>query len=94
MKTEDLGNSGLLNFIFKPAGILMGSRLRRWVMNPEKLLQIANVQPSQTILEIGCGTGFFTVPAAKMIGEKGHLIAMDVSSAFSKLFPRKSKMRN
>jgi ubiquinone/menaquinone biosynthesis C-methylase UbiE len=85
MKTEELGNSKLLNFIFKPAGILMGSSLRKWLMNPVKTLQIAAIQPSQKILEVGCGTGFFTIPAAKMIGEKGSLIAMDASSGFLKV---------
>ena len=63
-------------------------------MNPEKTLQIANVQPSQKILEVGCGTGFFTIPVAKMIGEKGFLIAMDVSSGFLKVVARKVKDAN
>ena len=94
MKTEKLGNSKLLNLVFKPAGIIMGSRLRKWIMNPEKTLQIANVQSSQKILEVGCGTGFFTIPAAKMIGEKGFLIAMDVSSGFLKVVARKVKDAN
>lgn len=92
MKTEDLGNSKIINLIFKPTGIIMGSRHRKWLMNPIKILQIADVQPSQKILEVGCGTGFFTIPAAKMIGEKGSLIAMDASSGFLKVV--KNKVRN
>jgi demethylmenaquinone methyltransferase/2-methoxy-6-polyprenyl-1,4-benzoquinol methylase len=94
MKTEDLGNSKLLNLIFKPAGILMGSRLRKWLMDPVKTLQIADVQPSQNILEVGCGTGFFTIPAAKMIGDQGILIAMDASSGFLKVVTKKVKNAN
>jgi demethylmenaquinone methyltransferase/2-methoxy-6-polyprenyl-1,4-benzoquinol methylase len=82
MKTEDLGNSKIVNLIFKPAGILMGSRVRKWLMDPVKTLQIADVQPAQTILEVGCGTGFFTIPAAQMIGDRGSLVAMDASSGF------------
>ena len=58
MNTEKLGNSKILNLIFKPAGILMGSRVRQWLMDPVKTLQVADVQPAQTILEVGCGTGF------------------------------------
>ena len=94
MKTEDLGNSKLLNLIFKPAGILMGSRLSKWLMVPVKTLQIADVQPSQNILEVGCGTGFFTIPAAKMIGDQGILIAMDASSGFLKVVTKKVKNAN
>ncbi len=48
----------------------MGSRLRRWLMNPVKTLQSAEIQPGQAVLEVGCGTGFFTIPAAQMIALK------------------------
>ncbi|UCF94760.1 MAG: class I SAM-dependent methyltransferase [Desulfobacterales bacterium] len=82
MKTEDLGNSKILNLIFKPAGLLMGSRLRKWLFNPVKTLQGADVKSGETILEVGCGTGFFTIPAAQMIGDQGCLVAMDVLSGY------------
>ncbi len=91
MKTEDLGKSKLLNRIFKPAGMLMGSRLRRWIMNPVKTLKIADIRPGQTILEIGCGTGFFTIPAAQMVGDKGYIIALDASAGFLKVVAEKVK---
>jgi demethylmenaquinone methyltransferase/2-methoxy-6-polyprenyl-1,4-benzoquinol methylase len=94
MKTEDLGNSKLVNLIFKPAGWLMGSRLRQWLMNPVKTLQSADVQPDQNILEVGCGTGFFTLPAAQMIGDQGSLVAMDPSSGFLEVVARKVKKAN
>ena len=51
-------------------------------MNPVKTLQGAGIQPGQTILEVGCGTGFFTIPAAKLIGDQGSLVAMDLSSGY------------
>ena len=67
MNAEDLGNFKMLNWIFKPAGILMGSRVRD-CMNPVNTLKGADIHPGQTVLEVGCGTGFFTIPAAKLIG--------------------------
>ena len=82
MKTEDLGNSKILNLLFKPAGLLMGSGVRRRLFDPMKTLQGADVQPGQVVLEVGCGTGFFTIPAARIIGEQGSLVAMDASSGF------------
>lgn len=82
MDTEKLGNSRFMNFLFKPSGIVMESRLRRWLFDPEKTLHGAGIRPGQNILEVGCGTGFFTLPAAKMIGDGGHLIAMDPLSGF------------
>jgi demethylmenaquinone methyltransferase/2-methoxy-6-polyprenyl-1,4-benzoquinol methylase len=79
IKTEDLGNSKILNLLFKPAGVLMGSKVRQWIFNPLKTLRGADIQPGQTVLEVGCGTGFFTIPAAQLIGGQGRLVAMDVS---------------
>ncbi|UCD79778.1 MAG: class I SAM-dependent methyltransferase [Desulfobacterales bacterium] len=82
MNTEALGNSKILNLLFKPAGMLMGSRARRWLMNPVKTLQGVGIQPGQTVLEVGCGTGFFTIPTAKMLGDEGCLVAMDALAGF------------
>jgi demethylmenaquinone methyltransferase/2-methoxy-6-polyprenyl-1,4-benzoquinol methylase len=79
---EALGNSRTLGLFFRPAGAMMGSRLRRWLRDPVKTLQGADIQPGQSVLEVGCGTGFFTIPAARLIGDRGCLVAMDVSSAF------------
>ena len=72
----------------------MGSRFRQWLMDPVKTLQIADIQPAQTILEVGCGTGFFTIPTAQMIGDQGRLVAMDASSGFLEAVARKVKKAN
>ena len=89
MDTVELGNSKLLHLVFKPAGMLMGSRLRKWLMNPVKTLNIAKVRPGQTILEVGCGTGFFTIPAAQIVGNEGRIIALDASSDYLKTVAKK-----
>ena len=89
MNTEDLGNSKILNLLFKPAGMLMGSRVRGWLMNPVKTLQGAGIQRGLNVLEVGCGTGFFTIPAAQIIGEEGCLVAMDALSDFVKQVTKK-----
>ena len=89
MNTEDLGNSKILNLLFKPAGMMMASRLRRWLMNPVKTLRGAGIEPGQTVLEVGCGTGFFTIPAAQLIGDQGYLVAMDALSDFIKQVSKK-----
>ena len=69
----------------------MGSRLRRWLMNPVTTLRGADIQPGQTVLEVGCGTGFFTLPAAKLIGDEGCLVAMDALSDFIEQVSKKVK---
>ena len=60
----------------------MGSGLRRWLLDPVRTLQGADLRPGQTVLEVGCGTGFFTVPAARLIGDQGCLLAMDVVAGY------------
>ncbi len=92
MKTEDLGNSKILNLLFKPAGIMMGSKVRQWLSDPVKTLRGADIQSGQTVLEVGCGTGFFTIPAAKLIGDQGCLVAMDVLSGFIDKYQKKCNL--
>jgi ubiquinone/menaquinone biosynthesis C-methylase UbiE len=33
----------------------------------------------QRVLEVGCGPGFFTIPAAKIAGGSGHVYALDIN---------------
>jgi ubiquinone/menaquinone biosynthesis C-methylase UbiE len=47
--------------------------------DPYKVLSAAGLKPGQRVLEVGCGPGFFTLPAAEMVGEKGTLFALDVN---------------
>lgn len=89
MDAEKLGQSWLPNVVFKLAGVSMESRLRHWVFDPKKTLRGAELGPGQTVLEVGCGTGFFTLPAAEMIGETGRLIAMDPLSSYVDRVKRK-----
>ena len=92
MNTEDLGDSKILNLFFKPAGVMMGSKVRQWLSDPVKTLQGADIKPGQTVLEVGCGTGFFTIPAARLIGDQGCLVAMDVSSGFIEQVSKKVQL--
>ncbi|WP_282611256.1 class I SAM-dependent methyltransferase [Pelagibius sp. Alg239-R121] len=82
MSAEDLGKSKFVNMLLKPAGSAMESRLRHLLQDPERILRGADLQPGQTVLEVGSGTGFFTMPAARMIGDHGRLIAMDPLAAY------------
>ena len=51
------------------AGFL-ANPLRKLIHSPEKILD-RYIQPGDTVLDFGCGPGFFTVPMARMAGETG-----------------------
>jgi ubiquinone/menaquinone biosynthesis C-methylase UbiE len=58
------------------AGTLDGW-LRRWLHNPESIFS-GMVQSGQTVADLGCGPGYFTLPLARLVGENGRVIAVDL----------------
>jgi ubiquinone/menaquinone biosynthesis C-methylase UbiE len=77
MKIEELAKSRLGQTILRALAAVMESRLRYRFFGPEKALEGAGLHPGQKVLEVGCGTGFFTIPAARLLGDRGSLVAMD-----------------
>jgi len=55
----------------------LDNRIRRWFQNPQKILG-PYVKEGMTVLDIGCGPGFFSVEMAQMVGESGRVIAADL----------------
>lgn len=53
------------------------SRLRSLVQNPEKILR-PYIKTGMRVLDMGCGPGFFTIPMACLVGEKGCVVACDL----------------
>jgi ubiquinone/menaquinone biosynthesis C-methylase UbiE len=47
--------------------------------DPYKALHDAGLETGQTVLEVGCGPGFFTVPAAKIVGDGGTVLTLDIN---------------
>lgn len=45
----------------------------------KRLLKKSNIQKAEKVLDISCGTGLITLPIAKTIGEKGEIVAIDLS---------------
>jgi ubiquinone/menaquinone biosynthesis C-methylase UbiE len=47
--------------------------------DPFPPLQAAGLAEGQTVLEVGCGPGHFTIPAAQIVGETGKVYALDIN---------------
>ena len=51
--------------------------LRKLVHNPRKLLE-PHIRKNMTVLDLGCGPGYFTKELARLVGEEGRVIAADL----------------
>ena len=51
---------------------------RKW-QDPDAVLAEIGLKPGATFIDVGCGEGFFTLPAARLVGEKGRVYGLDVS---------------
>jgi ubiquinone/menaquinone biosynthesis C-methylase UbiE len=52
---------------------------RKW-QNPEAILADIGLKPGFTFIDVGCGGGFFTLPAARMVGRRGKVYGLDVDN--------------
>jgi len=46
-------------------------------MSPMKILKDAGVAEGMKIADLGCGAGYFTIVAAKIVGDKGKVYSVD-----------------
>ena len=52
-------------------------KIRRWVQNPHKILS-PYIEEGMTVMDFGCGPGFFTIDMAKLAGRSGRVMAVDL----------------
>lgn len=45
---------------------------------PDQVLRALELRPGEFACDIGAGPGYFTVPLARAVGDKGHVYAVDV----------------
>ena len=65
------------NFAFKIMSLIHDNPLQWIFRNPYRLLRAAGLKHGQKVLEAGCGPGFFTIPASKIVSGKGVVYALD-----------------
>ena len=64
--------------------------LRRLFHDPDRLLH-PYVKPGMTVVDIGCGMGYFTVGLAKLAGPEGKVIAVDLQQPMLDALGRRAR---
>ncbi len=47
--------------------------------NPHEILRSVGLRASMTLADVGCGNGFFSIPAAEIVTESGRVLCVDIS---------------
>ncbi len=55
----------------------LDAAIRKWIHNPKRILQ-PYIDEGMTVLDLGCGPGFFTMEMARRVGKTGRVIAADL----------------
>ena len=66
-------------------------RVRDLFRKPVKMLHKVDIREGQTILDYGCGPGSYTIPLARIVGEKGKVYALDIHPLAAKSVESKAR---
>ena len=58
------------------------------------LLKALNVRPGQTVADIGCGNGFYTLKLAPLVGRRGKVVAVDIQREMLELLKERAEAEN
>jgi ubiquinone/menaquinone biosynthesis C-methylase UbiE len=71
-------------------GYFIDNPLRRLLHNPEKIVG-PYVKPGMTVMDIGCGMGLFSIAMAKLVGNQGRVIAVDLQQKMLDVLRRRAQ---
>ncbi len=64
--------------MLKPHSIVMSTTDLSFFIRPDRLLRKLALRAGQTVVHLGCGAGFYLIPAARIVGKTGKVIGVDV----------------
>ncbi|MEL4304323.1 class I SAM-dependent methyltransferase [Methanococcoides sp. LMO-2] len=73
-----------------PAAIsgILDNRIRRWFQKPREILD-PYIKEGMTVLDLGCGPGYFSTEMARMVGSSGLVIAADLQEGMLRKLEKK-----
>jgi len=72
-------------------GGLFDNKLRRILQPADKVIKRSGIKKGMQVLEVGCGSGTFTTFAARAVGKKGKVYALDIQSRMLRQLENKLK---
>ena len=65
-------------------GSFLDSDLRRKLQHPGRIVADSGIKTGMQVLEVGCGSGAFTIAAARAVGTDGIVYALDIEEKMLK----------
>lgn len=73
-----------------PTAYMDDPRRGEWQM-PDRLLDYLLLKEGETVVDIGAGTGYFSMLFARKVGRKGTVYALDVDESMVKLIEKRAR---
>lgn len=74
------------------AGYWLACPIRKLWQNPENILS-EYVKSGMTAVDLGSAMGFFTLPMARMVGDSGRVIAVDIQDKMLEKLQKRAKKK-
>lgn len=69
---------------------MLDNWFRKLLHRPEKIVG-DYIKAGDTVIDLGCGPGFFSIDMAKMVGKEGRVIAVDLQKQMIEKVKKKAK---
>ena len=74
-------------------GYLLASPVRRVLQRPEDILA-PYIKEGNTVLDAGSAMGFFSLPMARLVGESGHVVCVDLQDRMIRTLRKRAVKAN
>lgn len=97
---EKPSRDGIGKFYFgREISHVMGHLGAGWLERPKRereertdlLLRLLALQPGDTVADLGAGTGYFSLPMARMVGAEGRVLAVDIQPEMLAIIERRAR---